>query len=247
MALAICVLMGGIALGRVKDDPLVSAKAAFERGKIEYAAGRFEQALAEFSTAYDLTSRPALLFNLGLCAEGLGQAKKATVYYRLYLDQLPDAPDAQEVKAKIAALEAAPAKAPSVLPESPLQPAPKESFLPSAYLQLKTKDRRSRTLAPALLTGTGALVLAGGIITAIAAKARYEGLEASCAPTCDGSDVSGVRGAAIAADVLLIVGGAAAVAGATWLIAQRMARRDHKSPVQVSLLPQALVVSGRWP
>lgn len=47
-----------------EDPALVEAKQAFEAGSREYKLGNYEQAVALFERSYELSERPALLFNI---------------------------------------------------------------------------------------------------------------------------------------------------------------------------------------
>ena len=61
------------------------AKAAVEKGETAYKLGRFEEALEEYSHAYELFPAPALLFNLGQCHKQLKNYERAIFFFEGYL------------------------------------------------------------------------------------------------------------------------------------------------------------------
>lgn len=61
------------------------AKVAVEKGETDYKLGRFEEALAEYSHAYELFPAPALLFNLGQCHKQLKNYERAIFFFEGYL------------------------------------------------------------------------------------------------------------------------------------------------------------------
>ena len=64
-AVALVALGAGDARG--EDSPEALAKAHFDKGNMHYNLGRFDEALEEFSAAYEALALPAFLFNLGQC------------------------------------------------------------------------------------------------------------------------------------------------------------------------------------
>lgn len=74
-------------------QPRTSEKAAldqrahdlFQKGDTAYAEGRYEEALAAFEEAYELSSRPQLLFNVSNSLERLGRYSEAVEALEKYL------------------------------------------------------------------------------------------------------------------------------------------------------------------
>jgi tetratricopeptide (TPR) repeat protein len=96
------------------------AKAAVEKGERDYKLGRFEEALEEYSHAYELFPAPALLFNLGQCHKQLKNYERAIFFFEGYLrdEQRPTnrrlAEDlVAEARAELAKQEAASTSAPT--------------------------------------------------------------------------------------------------------------------------------------
>ncbi|HEY3450735.1 MAG TPA: tetratricopeptide repeat protein [Myxococcales bacterium] len=68
---------------------VAAAKAAFGKGKKDFEAGRFKEAIDKYEKAYALTSMPAILFNIGQCHKKLGNWEKAVDYFQRFLAEAP--------------------------------------------------------------------------------------------------------------------------------------------------------------
>lgn len=232
------------------------AKLSFEEGKRLFEAGEYEDAAAMFTEAYNLTAKPALLFNLAACAERMGQVDKAVAYYRVYLEEAPDAEDAEAVRRHIARLETgiSPEAEPGVPVDTaptappPAETAPASRSVSAAEFHAARTDKQDKAeLWPPLTIGIGGMVLAGGIITAVLAHKEYEGLASTCKPDCADGEIKTARALAIAADVQFAVGGAASVAGLIGMMVQlRQKKKNAEGRAAVALLPGAVVIRGRF-
>lgn len=189
----------------------------YKAGVAAFDAGRFAEALAAFTEAYNLSSKTDLLYNLGVCAEKVGDRDKAIAYYRLYLEEKPDAEDAAEVKARLEALQGkaeAPAAQPAAAPAKP-SPAPPPDDEGAGYTG-DGEPKKSPHTGPILLMSLGGLVVVTGAITAASAYRTHQDLESTCSPDCSDDKVDNLRGVALAADLQFAVGGAAVAAGFLW-------------------------------
>ncbi|MCC6873508.1 MAG: tetratricopeptide repeat protein [Sandaracinaceae bacterium] len=102
-ALAIVLATAG---GHAQDGSQdAQARALFDAGRTAYDAGRFEQALRYFQEAYDLSRRPALLFNIASAADRLLMVDRALEAYRAYLQAVPNAPNRELAQSRITFLE----------------------------------------------------------------------------------------------------------------------------------------------
>ncbi len=80
-------------------DPTAEARRHVATADTEYKLGQFEQALAEYSAAYQLFASPALLFNIGQCHRNLKHYEQALFFYRGFLRDAPaDAPNRATVE-----------------------------------------------------------------------------------------------------------------------------------------------------
>jgi hypothetical protein len=91
-------------------DPAVKKAAArrhFESGTLRFDEARYEEAIADFEAAYEITGAAEILYNIGRCHEELGHDRTAASYYERYLDQQPDAADAAEARQRMERLKPA--------------------------------------------------------------------------------------------------------------------------------------------
>jgi tetratricopeptide (TPR) repeat protein len=102
------------------------ARSLFEAGRTAFEAGRFEAALERFREAYELSGRPALLYNVGTAADRLRRDAEALEAFRGYVAAVPDAPNRDEVEARIRVLEAAVAEDAARAAREQAPPTPEE-------------------------------------------------------------------------------------------------------------------------
>jgi tetratricopeptide (TPR) repeat protein len=80
-------------------------------GQRHLERGRYQDAIAEFRRAYELRDDPHFLFDIAEAYRQLGIVDRALFFYGRYLAALPDAPDRDEVEARMAELQQARASA----------------------------------------------------------------------------------------------------------------------------------------
>jgi tetratricopeptide (TPR) repeat protein len=238
VALVAALLLAAPRAGRTQPaaDPArvpAADPAAVERGlelakqaASAYKEGRFAEAIALYEQAHAVHPDPITLHNLGRCQEALGSSilgdieperadphalrdaaarfRSANASYRRFLEAEPDTPSRQAVEQRIRALDtqikllediARPREEPAPAPE----PDP------------------ARVAAPWIVAGLGGATLIAGVVMAVLAKGR-EG-DAND-PATSGEDAAAAaddaRTFSTTANVLFAVGGAVALAGATW-------------------------------
>ena len=103
------ILRAGQAWGEVARDPetIQRARALSNDGTTEYNLGRFQEALEDFSEAYELYPSAEFLFNIGQCHRELGNHERAIFFFDGYLRERPDAPNRDVVEAAMAESQAA--------------------------------------------------------------------------------------------------------------------------------------------
>ena len=74
------------------------AKKHFRKGQTHYKLARFQQALTEFSAAYELMDHGAFLFNIGQCHRQLSNHERAVFFFEGYLREIPNAPNREVVE-----------------------------------------------------------------------------------------------------------------------------------------------------
>lgn len=72
----------------------------------DFNGGRYEEALKKYQEIYQRGKKPKSLFNIGQCYRSLGKTEEALTSFRLYLTEIPDAPNRKEVEVLIVELEA---------------------------------------------------------------------------------------------------------------------------------------------
>jgi tetratricopeptide (TPR) repeat protein len=91
---AFLILTAGWALA---DDDKQKAKEHFKLAEQHYKLGRFKDALAEYSKAYELAPLAGFLFNIGQCHRLLGNHERAVFFYEGYLREKPGAKNRKAV------------------------------------------------------------------------------------------------------------------------------------------------------
>ncbi len=115
------------------------ARALFAAGREAYNDARYEEALGLFHRAYELSGRPAMLYNIGQTADRLRLDAEAMEAFDSYLRALPRADNHLEVETRLAVLRRSVTERP----------------------QPSTTDGGVDGVLVALLVGAGVLVLAG--------------------------------------------------------------------------------------
>jgi tetratricopeptide (TPR) repeat protein len=208
------LLYCGTSLGQSSPDDL--ARRHFESGVAYLEESDWDNALAAFKKAHELSRRPEILLNIATVYERLGQLPAAVAALREYLAAAPTGEHAETVKRRIENLERRgtdakvepsaappPAEEPSTLPPTPppaARPAP-----PPTPMEPAPPGRTPLFVA----FGVGAASAAGAVITGIFAQSEYDAAEKECKPSCTDSELSTGRALQLTSTVLT----AAAVVG----------------------------------
>jgi len=102
LMVVVCVAPAAAAF---EDPDTEVARKHFEKGRQAYDAGDYQAALGEFQAAKRAKAAPALDFNIARCYDRLEQYSPAIDAYASYIAAQPNAPDAEEVRARIATLK----------------------------------------------------------------------------------------------------------------------------------------------
>jgi tetratricopeptide (TPR) repeat protein len=227
-------------------DETQSAKASYDAGVAAYNQQQYDVALEHFTEAYNLSEKPAILYNIAICEEKLGNAEHAIAYFELYLEEMPHAEDAELVQKKVAYL-----KNPEEVPdpteeiaEAPTEPdTTAANVITDTSLKLSTDTSAGplRVEAPpdpnahrynvmqGLLIGGGTIFLVTGTLTAVTAYKKNDNLKSVCAPQCSDADVKTVKSLAVATDIQLGLGIAALTSGIVWKLVYRKRTRERAS------------------
>lgn len=209
------------------EDEMADARARshFRVGHSLYEAGRFAEAAVEFQSAYDLSQRPDLLYNVYLAHRDAQNEAAALVALREYLRLVPDAADRAHLEARLAALEATVTAAEAEAAERERERTEAERRIAEERARADANAARSRPLWPWALVGAGAALAAVGVPLGVVAMGDADALRRACdeingSRVCDPSvELTGRRGGitamAGAGDALWITG---AVVGITGLV-----------------------------
>ena len=149
----------------LSDPDTESARRHFHRGAELYEGERYADAVREFETAKRIKSAPAFEFNIARCRDRLEEWGSAADGYERYLFEVPNAPERDELRARIAELRA---RAGTVVP--------------SGAAITSEAPRKTRWW---LWTSIG-VVLVGGMIGIVAATSSG-GQTAAIPPSKDGN------------------------------------------------------------
>jgi tetratricopeptide (TPR) repeat protein len=214
------------AQAQVDEAADAEAQARFAAGRAAMAAGRAEDALADFQRAYELSHRPALLYNMGVAADRLRRDEEALAAFEQYLEVMP--PDAvinrAEVESRIEVL--------------------RRTIAERTAATVVAPDHGASVPGIALVVSGGAVAVAGAVLVGVgasersrvenapggAAWAEYAG-SAESAPILEGSGAAALG-----------VGVALAATGAVLLAIEAPGERA------VAVLPfgAGAQVVGRW-
>ncbi|HEX2659220.1 MAG TPA: tetratricopeptide repeat protein [Polyangia bacterium] len=132
LGLIVCAAPTGAAFASERSAK-AEAKAEVEKAQLHYKLGRFEDALAAYTKAYELFHAPALLFNIGQCHKNLKNYERAIFFFEGYLreernpekrtlaEQLIESSRADLLRQRN---EPAPLAPPAPTPLSPTPPSP---------------------------------------------------------------------------------------------------------------------------
>jgi len=98
-------VVGFSSLALAAPDERALAREHYLKGTKAFDLGLYEEAIAEYMAAYKAKDDPALLYNIAQSHRLAGHAADAQRFYRMYLRKIPDAPNRDEVEAKLAELQ----------------------------------------------------------------------------------------------------------------------------------------------
>lgn len=199
-------------------DPDERARLAFENGRRLYDAGEFEQAEREFETAYRITGRIELLYNIYLARRDGGRLPQAAEALREFVERRELGPDSPEAR-RLAALERSIAEG-GTGEEEPQPESGGESAAPPPARS--GGDGGGLVIGGAVLLGVGGVAVISSIVTGAMSLSDQATLANECVDrVCDPEleEVHARAGAlAIATDVLWIGGAVLAAGGAALLV-----------------------------
>lgn len=263
MGAVVSLLLCGSAGAQQSPNQLL-AKKHFELGAQLYKTSNYRQALVEFSKAYQLSKKPGLQFNIARCHEVMANLEEAVKYYRMYLAQVPRAPNRALVETRLANLEkvlserkarAKPALAPMRLPPAgpkrepvkPVEPAPvvptlkprPEPVVEAGPAPADTGPRKWKRTVGWIALGTGgALVVTGIVFGAMASSKTSDYEEAAKTQTYKELGDMHDEGEILQSTQigLTVAGGVLAAVGGGLLLWHHMGRRKNDEPSTATVI-----------
>lgn len=223
------------------------ARAIYEAGVVAYNAGRFSEALRHFRGSYELSQRPALLYNIATAAERSRKDALALESYEAYLDAIPDTPLRERIETRISDLRSELERAESDAP-SATEAQPVDVPVPSRTAS-DPPPTRSR-VAPLVLLSAGAAIAAMGAVTlgmGLADKSKVESpSEGSRDWSSDGARPY-QRGPKLLRTgfIALPLGLVAAAIGTVWVLKVRSSGTDPER-FAIGVGPGSLSLRGRF-
>ena len=215
----------GIALcaAPVRADRFSDARRQVAAADIAYRLGRFDEALAGYTRAYELYPVPALLFNIGQCHKNLHDYARAVFFFEGYLRDAPAAHNRvlvedllRELRAELARAAPAPA-APDTAPAAPDTAPPPVAASPPGLtppvqppppVRIDPAPPRSVVLPGVLIGGGVAAAVGGGVFYYYGQKRGPDDKYVYDDTRLLGGALMLVGGCAIAAGAVLVFHGA---------------------------------------
>ena len=236
------LLVGGVANAQNR----ARARELFREAQNHYKLGEFQPALDGFKEAYRNFEDPSLLFNIAQCERQLGHKHEALISYRMFLSEVPNAPNRDEVEKVIATLEQAIKDESAAPPPQNTLPPPEHIASPPPAPAPAPPPPVERPKHAWWMVGLGAGLLAvgaAGIGTGAGALAVNG--QGSCSLATGQVRCPQVYNTGAEGGALLGVGVAAAITGAVLIFLEE--RRYHSAvhaDLGVSPTSATLVLSG---
>lgn len=89
----------------MSDEAKREMQASYQRAQRAFDVGDYDAAIAAYKEVYLLGGDAPMLYNMAQAYRLAKRPEQALMYYRRYLSRAPSAPNAADVRAKIAALQ----------------------------------------------------------------------------------------------------------------------------------------------
>lgn len=259
MTLAITFALTTTASGQ-DDRRTNEARSLYDAGAVAFGDGRFEDALRRWQESYTISEHPALLYNIGIAHDRLGQVAEAVEAYDAYLAAVPDATNANYTQSRLAILRQQLADTTQATdaqghngaeddgeagsPSDPERERP--AVVAEAPDDSETPSTGGSNAGPIALLIGGGVALAAGIGVAVVADSQYADLEATCpggiCPAGSQGDIDSLGGLTLTADLLMAAGSAAALGGLVWLLVD--GSEEEETAVQLGIVPGGVTLQG---
>jgi tetratricopeptide (TPR) repeat protein len=193
-----CFALLAVAGPAIADDSADElGRRHFESGEAYFKVSDYDNALREFTQAYELSKRPEVLISIATVHERMAHLREAVAALEQYLAAVPEGKDADTMRIRVENLKKRLESAPSPA-AAPPGPAPAPSTTPPPVAQPTARAASSAAPAPppapgedygpnvpALLAlGVGVLATGGAVATGILAQSEYNDAKKTCSPAC---------------------------------------------------------------
>lgn len=214
------------------------ARSHFRIARTLYDEGRFREAAQEFESAYRLSNRPGLLFNMYIAYRDAGVIERAAEALREYIERQPGSPERNALLVRLRAMEEtldlqSRSRDEDIAPSAPdPEPAAEE---PAPAPLPPPAEKRSPT--PFIVGGIGAALLGVAAVTGVVALNRAGAIDDACpGQTCPASfplddKRRDARTMVIATDALLVAGAALVTTGVIlYFVGRKKRERNPNTP-----------------
>jgi hypothetical protein len=171
----------------------------FESGEAYFKVSDYDNALREFTQAYELSKRPEVLISIATVHERMAHLREAIAALEQYLAAAPEGKEADTMRIRVENLKKRLESAPSPAAPAPGPgPAPASSTAspPAAKPTAPAASSRAPASPPApsedygpnvpalLALGVGVLATGGAVVTGILAQNEYNDAKKTCSPSC---------------------------------------------------------------
>lgn len=202
------------------------ARSLFRAGTSALDDGRFEDALAHFERAYELTHRSELLYNIGLTAVTLQRTDRALSAFEQFLRDSPETSHRREVEGRIRSLRAM---------------RPRRTTAPSGGA---TRADAGPGAGPWIVLGSSGAVAIGGVVLFSLGLLSNSNVR-DAAPGTPWATVSADYDRGPLFTTLGAIVGAIGLAGTAAGIGWLVTGRDGDERVRVTVGPGGIAVGGR--
>jgi len=205
-------------------DATARAERLGEQARDAFRAGDAERAIDLYLQAYETAPSAGFLFNIAFIYDRrLDEPELAAGYYRRVIDA-PDA-DPDLIARARDELEAVAARRPAEPPPAPDTAPPRVAPTPGEGGPLGVEGRArprcpARGVGPWVLMIGGGAALTGGVVLGAVAAGTESDFHAASAPDARRDLQATGRGQAVAADVMMFTGLAAAAGGLIWWLVE---------------------------
>ena len=224
--LALAIALGTCVVARVAAaDPQADAERFYNDGQAAYDDKRFDDAIAAWHKAYDLSKLAALQFNLAQAQRLGGHCTAAVDAYKAFIKADPTSPQRPDAESRLREIEPCPAAPAVVQVVSPPPPPITKPIEPGSHGHAGAY----------VVGGLGvALAIGGGVFGAQAASAASD-VKAACASGCAWTPALADQESTGKRDQTLqyALYGAGAVAIVTAVLLYRRGSHEHAASVAI--------------